>query len=242
MFGFIWHTFFFDPIYNALIFFIDVIPGGDVGLAIVATIVVVKVILLPLAIKAARTQRIMREIDPKLKELRELHKDNKETQAKEMMRVYSEAKLNPFASIALMFIQIPVIIALYFAVYKGGGVALPDINIDLLYQFVATPTLVSMSFLGLFDIAGKSITLALGAGITQYFYTAQTLPKLPPRDASKEANFKDDFMRNMHLQMKYVMPVLIVFVAYTISATIALYFCVSNLVSLALEFYVKKHR
>jgi YidC/Oxa1 family membrane protein insertase len=242
MFSFIWHTFFFDPVYNTLVFFIDLAPQGDVGVAMIATIIVVKVILLPLAIKAARTQKIMREIEPKLKDLREKHKDDREAQAKAMMGIYSEAKLNPFASIALMFIQIPVVIALYFAVYSGGGVALPEINTELLYSFVAVPVSVSLLFLGLFDIAGKSIILALGAGITQYFYTAQTLPKLPPRDKNKEADFKEDFMRNMHLQMKYVMPVLIVFIAYTISATIALYFFVSNLVSIALEYYVKKHR
>ena len=67
MFNYIWHTFFFDPVYNGLVFFIDVIPGGDVGLAIIATVIVVKTILLPLSIKAAKTQRVMREIEPKLK-------------------------------------------------------------------------------------------------------------------------------------------------------------------------------
>ena len=60
MFGTIWHTFFFDPIYNGLVFFIGVVPGGDVGLAIVMITVVVKVLLLPLSVKAAKTQVIMR--------------------------------------------------------------------------------------------------------------------------------------------------------------------------------------
>ena len=59
MWSFIWHTFFFDPVYNALVFFIAVIPGGDIGLAIVATTVVVKFVLLPLSVKATKTQVIM---------------------------------------------------------------------------------------------------------------------------------------------------------------------------------------
>ena len=62
MFSYIWHTFFFDPVYNILVFFIDVIPGGDVGLAIIATVIVVKLILLPVSIKAIQTQKIMKEI------------------------------------------------------------------------------------------------------------------------------------------------------------------------------------
>lgn len=242
MFSFIWHTVFFDPIYNTLIFFVDTVRGGDVGIAIIATVIVVKTILLPLSIKAAKTQRIMRELEPKLKELKEKYKDDRQKQAQEMMQLYRDYKLNPFASIFLMFLQIPIILALYFAVYSGGGIALPDVNTNLLYSFIAAPSAVTMNFLGIIDITGRSIVLAIGAGITQFIFTSMTLPKLAERDADAGPNFKEDFMRNMHVQMKYVMPVIIAVVAYTISAAIALYFVVSNVVGIAQEFYVKRHR
>ena len=242
MFTYIWHTIFFDPVYNTLVFFVDTVRGGDVGIAIIATVIVVKMILLPLSIKAAKTQKIMRELDPKLKELKELHKDDKQKQAQEMMQLYKDFNLNPFASVLLMFLQIPIILALYFAVSKGGGVMLPQINADLLYSFIAEPSVVTMNFLGLVDITGRSIVLAVGAGITQFIFTSMTLPKLAAREDDAVPNFKDDFMRNMHVQMKYVMPVIIAGVAYTISAAIALYFMVSNLVGIAQEFYVRKHR
>jgi YidC/Oxa1 family membrane protein insertase len=242
MFSFIWHTIFFDPIYNTLIFFVDTVRGGDVGLAIIATVVVVKLVLLPLSIKAAKTQKIMRDIEPKLKEIKEKHKEDRQAQAQDMLALYKEYNLNPFASIFLIFLQIPIIFALYFAVYKGGGIPLPDVNVGLLYSFIAVPTEVSTMFLGIIDVTGRSFLLALGAGVAQYFYTSMTLPKLSARDENAAPSFKDDFTRNMHIQMKYVMPVLIVFIAYTISAAIALYFFVSNLVMLAQEFYVRKHR
>ncbi len=242
MFNYIWHTFFFDPIYNGLIFFIDIIPGGDVGLAIIATVIVVKTILLPLSIKAAKTQRIMREIEPKLKEIKETLKNKREEQSRAMMDIYSKAGINPLASIALIFLQIPIIIALYFSVYKGGGIALPDINIDLLYSFIKVPEFVNMNFMGIVDITGRSLILALLAGITQYYQVKVSMPVLPPRDPEALPNFKDDFSRNMQLQMRYVMPVIIFFVAYTMAASIALYFFVSNLVAIAQEFYVRKHR
>lgn len=242
MFSYIWHTIFFDPIYNTLIFFVDTVRGGDVGLAIIATVVVVKLILLPLSIKAAKTQKIMRDIEPKLRAIKENKKDDKQAQAQEMLALYKEHNLNPFASIFLIFLQIPIIFALYFAVYKGGGIPLPDVNTALLYSFIAVPTQVSTMFLGIVDVTGRSMLLALGAGITQYFYTSMTLPKLAAKDPEAAPSFKDDFTRNMHIQMKYVMPVLIVFIAYTISAAIALYFFVSNLVMLAQEFYVRRHR
>lgn len=242
MFSYIWHTFFFDPIYNGLIFFIDVIPGGDVGLAIIAIVIVVKTILLPLSIKAAKTQKIMRDIEPRLRELKEKFKDNREEQAKAMMAIYKEAGMNPFASIFLIFLQIPILIALYYSVYSGGGVALPQINGELLYSFIASPSVVTMNFLGHFDIAAKSIVLAVLAGVTQFFQIKLAMPSLPPRDPNAAPDFKEDFMRNMQLQMRYVMPVIIIFVAYFISAAIALYFVVSNVVAILQELYVRRHR
>lgn len=242
MWSTIWHTFFFDPVYNALVFFIDILPNGDVGLAIIATVLLVKIILLPLSIKAVKTQKIMREIEPKLKEIKEQFKDDKQQQAQAMMEVYREAGMNPLASIFLIFLQIPFIIALYFSVYSGGGVALPEINLGILYTFVAAPVEVTMNFLGHFDIAERSLLLALGAGVTQYIHVNLTMPKLPPKEAGAAPDFKEDFMRNMQTQMKYVMPVLITFIAYSISAAIALYFLVSNVVTIAQEYFIRKHR
>jgi YidC/Oxa1 family membrane protein insertase len=242
MFSYIWHTFFFDPIYNSLVFFIKVIPSGDVGLAIIATVLLVKTILLPLSIKAVKTQKVMKEIEPKLKEIKEKYKDDKQQQAQAMMDIYRDAGMNPLASIFLVFLQIPIIIALYFSVYSGGGIALPDINLDILYSFITAPVDVTMNFLGHFDIAERSLILALGAGITQYIHVNLTMPKLPPKEEGAEPNMKEDFMRNMQTQMKYVMPVLITVVAYSISAAIALYFVVSNVVTIAQEYFIRKHR
>lgn len=241
MFSWIWHTFFFDPVYNGLIFFVDVLPGGDVGLAIVCTTLVVKFILLPLSIKAVRTQAAMREIEPQLKAIREDIKDRQE-QAQAMMALYREAGVNPFASILLLLIQLPIIIALYLSVASGGGVAIPDINTDILYAFVAIPEVISTVFIGIFEITDRSLILALLAGITQFIHTNLSLPELAPRDPNKEMSMKDDFARNMQLQMRYVLPVIITIFAWTISAAIALYFLVSNLASIAQELYIRKYR
>jgi YidC/Oxa1 family membrane protein insertase len=242
MFSYIWHTIFFDPIYNLLVFFIDTVRGGDVGIAIIATIIVVKMVLLPLSISAAKTQKAMREIEPKLQKIKETHKDNREAQAREMMQLYKDHDVKPFASIFLMFLQIPIIFALYFAVSNGGGFPLPDINTGLLYSFVKEPVAITMNFLGLVDITGRSLLLALGAGVAQFFYTKMTLPPLPEKKAGETPTLKEDFMRNMHVQMKYVMPVFIALIAYSLTTAIALYFMVSSLVAIVQEFYIRKHR
>ena len=238
--SFIWHTIFFDPVYNALVFFIDVIPGGDVGLAIICTVILVKTVILPISLKAARTQLVMRELEPKLESIKKEYKDNREMLAVKTMEVFKDAKVNPFSSIFLLFLQIPIVIALYFSVYSGGGIALPGINTALLYSFIPNPESVNMIFLGFMDITAKSLFLAIVAGVTQYIHTNLSLPALKPRDANAEPNFKDDFARSMQVQMRYVMPVLIILVAYTLSASIALYFTVSNLMAIAQEYVVRR--
>ncbi|MCA9366143.1 membrane protein insertase YidC [Candidatus Kaiserbacteria bacterium] len=242
MWSTIWHLFFFDPIYNILVYFIDVVPGGDVGLSIILTTIVVKVFLLPLSLKAARTQKIMKELDPKLKEIKERLKDKREEQAREMMEVYRDAGLNPFASVILLFVQIPIIIALYFSVARGGGVPLPEINTAVLYAFVPTPETVNMIFLGFMDITQKSLPLALLAGITQFIHAQLSIPKPEPRKKDEVLDMKADFARSMQLQMRYMMPLIIFMVAYTISAAIAIYFTISNLMALVQEYLVRRHR
>ncbi|MCF7816069.1 MAG: YidC/Oxa1 family membrane protein insertase [Candidatus Pacebacteria bacterium] len=239
--NFIWHSFFFDPIYNSLVFFIDIIPGGDVGIAIIFTVILVKTIILPVSLKAARTQFAMQELEPKLTKIKEDFKDKRELQAVKTMELFKEAKVNPFSSILLLFIQIPIVLALYFSVSRGGGTLLPAINTDLLYSFIPTPETVNMIFLGIMDITQKSMPLALLAGVTQYIHTKLSLPPRKARDPKAEPNFKDDFAHSMQMQMRYVMPVIIIVVAYTISAAIALYFTISNLMAIAQE-YVVRHK
>lgn len=239
MFSTIWHTLFFDPVYNGLIFFIDIVPGGDVGIAIIVVTVIVKVILLPLSLKAARTQLVMRELDPKIKALKEKFKDKREEHARAMLELYKDAGVHPLSGVLVLAIQIPIIIALYLSVLRGGGVSLPDVNTTLLYSFVPVPSVVSMLFFGAIDIAARSLPLAALAGITQFIHTNLSLPKPSPRDPDAKPDFKEDFARSMQLQMRYVMPILIFFIAYTISAAIALYFLVSNLAAIAQEYIVR---
>lgn len=241
MFSSIWHLFFFDPVYNGLIFFVDIVPGGDVGIAVILITITVKAILFPLSIKAAKTQKVIKEIDPQIKEIKKNLTDKQE-QARAIMLLYKTSGINPFASILLMFIQIPIVIALYFAVASGGGVSLPATNIDLLYSFIPKPETVSMLFLGIIDITQKSIPLALLAGLFQFGHGYLAFPPLKPRVEGEKANMKDDFARSLQIQMKYVMPIIIIFAAYTLSAIIGLYFVVSSITAIIQELLIRKHK
>jgi YidC/Oxa1 family membrane protein insertase len=235
-------------VYNTLVFFIDVIPNGDVGLAIIATVILVKLVLFPISIKAVQTQKVMKEIQPKIKDIKEQYKDDREKQAREMMLIYKEHQLNPFSSIFIIFLQIPIIIALYFSVLSIFSVdaetaaLIKSINGEVLYSFIPEPAVISEFFLGQFNIAERSILLALLAGITQYIHINFMMPQQPPTKPGEKVDFQTELMNNMQKQMKFVMPIMITGIAYFISAAIALYFVVSNLFALLQELYVRRHR
>jgi YidC/Oxa1 family membrane protein insertase len=230
----------FIPLYNTLIFFIDIIPGGDVGFAVIILTLMVKFILFPLSKSAVRTSIKSREIQGELEEIKVKHKDSREDMGRAMLDLYKRNQINPFSGILLIFIQIPVILALYWVVYKGG---LPIINTDILYSFISAPQNVDMTFLGVFHIAeSKSITLALLAAVTQHIQARLSFPKQEKKEKlpTDKPDFKEDLMKGMQIQIKWVLPVMVFAFSYGLISVVALYWTISNLFAIGQEIYIRE--
>lgn len=227
------HAVFYDPIYNALVALVALVPGSDVGIAVIIVTIVIRLVLLPFSLSAARTQRAMKILEPKIKELKETHKGNKEKEALETLALYREARVNPFSSILTVFIQIPVLFALYFVFYYEP---FPAINAARLYAFTPVPDMASLEFLGLISVAGKSMILAFLAGATQFYQAHLALSgTMKP---SGEKSVQNDFQRVMGMQLKYVFPFIIAAISYSTSGAIALYFITTNLAGSVQEWYL----
>jgi len=82
-------------------------------LAIIFLVVTVRVILFPIFVKQIKSQRAMQALQPKIKELQEKHKGDRETLQKEMMELYRKEKANPLMGCLPMFLQIPVFLGLF---------------------------------------------------------------------------------------------------------------------------------
>ncbi|KND51527.1 MAG: YidC/Oxa1 family membrane protein insertase [Parcubacteria bacterium C7867-007] len=233
MIGDLFNTFLFVPIYNLLIALVDVLPGGDIGLAVIIVTIIVKLIILPLTVSALRTSRAMQVIQPKFKALQEKYKDDKETQAKEVFALYKKYKINPFSSILAILIQLPVVIALYLVFVRE----LNGVDTSILYSFVPVPETVSFLFLGFFTLTSHNVILAIVAAVTQFLQAkyAMPIPKL-----STEPTTSERFNHSMAIQMRYMLPILIGGVAYISSGAIALYFITTSLFTLAQELLIRK--
>ncbi|MDO8566703.1 MAG: YidC/Oxa1 family membrane protein insertase [bacterium] len=231
----LFNTVFYNPIYNALVALVALIPGSDVGIAVILVTIVIRLILLPFSISAARTQRAMKTLEPKIKELKEKHNGNKEKEALETLALYREARVNPFASILTVFIQIPVLLALYFVFFYEP---FPALNAARLYAFTPVPDSASLEFLGLISVAGKSMVLAFLAGITQFYQAHLALSgTMKPSDTK---NMQNDFQKVMGMQLKYVFPFIIGIISYSTSGAIALYFITTNIAGALQELHVRR--
>ena len=230
----LFHTVFYNPIYNALVALVSIIPGGDVGVAVILITIAIRLILLPFSLSAARATRAMKALEPHIKELKEKHKDDKEAEALATWALYREARVNPFSGFITMLIQLPVLLALYW-VFRYE--ALTSIDAARLYAFTPIPTHVTMEFLGLISVAGKSALLAALAALTQYLQAHLALSSAsPPSGEGAQA----DFQKVMGAQLKYVFPILIGIISYTTSGAVALYFITTNLAGALQEWHVRR--
>lgn len=172
--SYIYNTFLYHPMYNAMVYLIGVLPGHDVGLAVIILTLVVKVVLFPLSKKSVVTQIKMKQLDPELKALQEKYKDNKQEMSQQLLNFYKKNNLNPFSGLFLLLLQLPIIIALYKVFYSGD---IHVINTAILYSGVAVPAAINTMFLGVLDLAVKhSIFFAVLVGVSQFIQTKLVLP------------------------------------------------------------------
>jgi YidC/Oxa1 family membrane protein insertase len=108
--GFLW--FLTRPIFIVVEFFYGIL--GNFGLAILALTLTVRLIMFPLANKSYESMSKMRNLQPKMEEIKKKHPDEPQKQQQELMALYQKEKINPLAGCLPLLLQIPV----FYAVYK----------------------------------------------------------------------------------------------------------------------------
>ncbi len=214
----------YRPLLNLLVFFYNIIPGHDIGIVIILVTLLIRLALAPSFHKSLKSQRAMNQLQPKLNEMRERHKDNKEAQAKAMMELYKEHKINPLSSCLPLLIQLPFLIALYQVFSK----ALHN-NLDGLYAFINNPHTINPKFLGLVDLGQPNIIFGVLAGLAQFWQSKLMMPKTGGQDATAKA---------LQLQTTYVLPVISVIIAIKLPAGLPLYWIVTTLFAVGQQYYI----
>lgn len=227
------NTLLYKPLFNALVFLCQYLPGHDFGVAIIVLTFLIKILLYPLGVQSVKSQKTLSNLQPKIKEVQEKYKNDKEKQLKETMALYKQEKVNPFAGCLPLLIQLPILLALYRVFWRGFR---PEQSVYL-YGFLSHAGPINPTFLGLINLAQPSLYLAILAGVLQFFQTKMVSPKFKNRGA-KDGKF--DFSGAMQKQSLYLLPIFTVLVLFKLPSAIGLYMAFTTLFTIIQQYFVLK--
>jgi YidC/Oxa1 family membrane protein insertase len=220
-----WFEWFMRPIFDLLQWLFH--TTGNFGVAIICLTLIVRGLMFPIADKQFRSMAGMRRVQPKMKAIQERYKDDKPRLQQEMLKLYQEEKINPAAGCLPILLQIPVFYALYKVLM---------VSVEMRHQpFVlwikdlsAPDPLTPVNLFGLLDFTPPHM-LALGVlpillGITMWIQF-----KLNPQQ-----------MDPVQQQIFGFMPWVLMFVMAPFAAGLQLYWVVSNLLTIAQQWWLYK--
>lgn len=176
----------------------------------------------------------MKEIQPELDAINKKYKDNTQERGLQTLALYRKNKVRPFLGILLLFIQLPIVIALYRIFYAGG---FPAVNQTILYSFVTFPALVDVFFLGI-DISTRGLLLPIVVAITQFIQAQIIVIAATPSESASQ--FQKDLTRSLHVQVKYIFPIFMFILAYSVPSVVSLYLITSNVFAIGQELYIRR--
>lgn len=222
----LYHQFIYAPLLNLLVWGYNSLPGHDIGIVIIVLTILVRLLLAPSMHKQIKSQHAIAKLQPKIDELKERHKDDKEAHAKAVMELYKEHNVNPFGSCLPLLLQLPVLIALYQVFNKAlNG------NLDGLYRIVHNPGTIDPMFLGVVNLAHPNIILAILAGALQFWQARMMQAKNPSKSA-------DASTRAIQMQTMYLLPLVSIFIAWRLPAGLPLYWVVTTVFAIAQQYYI----
>jgi YidC/Oxa1 family membrane protein insertase len=194
--------------------------------AIVSLTVVVRLVLLPLAVKQINSMRAMQKLQPEIKKIQKKYKTDRDLmrknpekfrqqrqkQQEEMMALYKEHNVNPAAGCLPLLLQLPVFFALFRLLYDEARVPeLADAGFLLIESLTSTPLQAGAAALGAW-------LLVVLMGATTYYSQRQMMANNPA--ASEQPHMKI---------MLYVMPVMLTVFAVNFPIGVLLYWVTTNL-------------
>ncbi|OHA13058.1 MAG: hypothetical protein A3J10_04120 [Candidatus Sungbacteria bacterium RIFCSPLOWO2_02_FULL_54_10] len=235
-FMFLYTEFLWRPLFNALVFFYTILPGQDLGVAIIALTAVIRLILTPLLIKGQRAQQRLAVVQPELSRIQEKYKGDREGQGKAMMDLYATHRINPLSGCLVLLIQLPILIAM-LQVFRHG---FDPASLAYLYSFVSNPGALRPISFGVLDLSQGSIYMGVAAAITQFLQTKLAAAPAGSAASSVPQAGTGDFAKALQWQTTYLFPLLILFWSYSLPSALTLYWTTLNTLGIVQEIIVGK--
>lgn len=227
--SYLFHILLTQPIFNALVALYSYVTFEDLGIAIILLTIIIRVVLYPLFYKALRSQSIMQKIQPEIAKIQKEFKDDREQQAVRMMALWKEHKVNPFASFGLIFVQLPLLIAVYRVFLRGFSTeAFAD-----LYSFLSAPAHLNSVSFGLINLSAPNMIIVALAVAATYLQSRLALPKIKEGQTPTKAQLSGR-------KMVFLAPVLTLIILPKLPAAIGIYWLTAALFSIVQQHMVNK--
>ncbi|MBA3758852.1 membrane protein insertase YidC [Candidatus Saccharibacteria bacterium] len=253
-----------QPIFNLLVLVYALLPGHNLGLAIILFTIVIRLLLWPLLRKQLHNAKAMRKLQPELKRIKQESKGDRQRESMLVMELYKECGVNPFSSIGILLLQLPVLIGLYAGLQRIisdpnniVNFAYPVLqNLGWMKELAVDISKFDQTLFGFIDLTRPALSaqgtywpamaLVIGSSVTQYYQSKQLMPndkdgrKLRHilRDAGSGAQAdQSEINAAVGRSTRYFIPVLIFFFTVNIASALGLYWLISGLVAM-----IQQHR
>lgn len=254
------NTLIVQPVFNLLVLIYALLPGHNFGLAIILFTIVVRLLMWPLVKKQLHHAKAMRELQPELKRIKKETKGDRQKESMMTMALYKEKEINPFASIGLLLVQIPVLIALYSGINRI--IKDPQTLIDFAYPVVQKignlPELAAnigqfdATLFGFIDLTKAALApgggiywpammLVIGSAVTQYYQSKQLMPSdkearklkdiLKDAGSGKQAD-QSEVNNAVGRSTRFFIPALIFMFTVNLPSALSLYWLTSGIVAI----------
>lgn len=229
----IWNLIVLDPMLNGLIALSEYC-FHNFGLAIIVLTIVIRLILMPLTIRQTQSTKAMQSLQPKIQEIQKKYARDQKRLQQELMQVYKEAGINPLGCMWPMLIQLPIWIALYQSILQALA-ATPENLLALsqhLYnwEIVGRAIPLNEDFLGLkLSQPDNTLILAILVGFTMWVQQKMVTP--PSTDPRQQ---------QMSSMTTLMMPMMFAFFTLSFPSGLALYWVVSNIIGIIIQYFVGK--
>jgi len=180
------------------------------GIAIILLTVVIKMLLYPLTVKQVKSMKAMQDLAPKMKALQEKYKDNKEKLNAEMATLYKNAGVNPVAGCLPLLVQMPFLIAIFYAIRD--------------YNYTGNPSFLWIANLSQTSPSDPYYIIPVLAAATTYFSSRQTTTQ----------------MTDQNRIMLMMMPLFIGYLTISFPAGLGIYWVVSNFIQIGQQWWVNR--
>lgn len=248
-----------QPIFNLLVVIYALLPGHDFGVTIILFTILVRILMWPLIKKQLHHAKAMRELQPELRRIKKETKGDRQKESLMVMELYKEKQINPFASLGLLIVQIPILIALYSGLNKV--INDPQSITTFTYSFVQhLPWVEHLSqnigdfnttFLGIVDLKRAALKdgvlywpallIVAASAVAQYYQSKQLLPNdkeakglrqiLKDAGNGQQAD-NSDVNAAVGRNMRFFVPVMVFIFTISLPSALSLYWLTTGLVAI----------